>query len=487
MVAALPSGAVFAVAAVARLAATYRHGVFGVDTGYDSAVYFASSDALLHGRLPYSGFVLLHPPGLMLALSPFASLTYVMSDSAAYGVATIAFCLLGAVNAVLVVRLAQRCGLARAAALTGGLFYAVWFGAVDAEHVTKLEPLGNFLLLVALLFATDVRRRPAATRPALLAGAALGLAVSVKIWWVVPVVAVITWLGLATRRWVVVARLVGGAAVAALVVNLPFFIAAPHAMWTSVVVDQIGRQNRHGPLHRLMDLTTLPRLEPDVSGQVVTIAAGVMGALLLVAAVRAARWPIGRVALGMVAVQLVVLLIAPPWFPYYTDYLAVPVAMTIAAAAMRPAERRVGALAAWLPLVAAGTVTALVIGLATWVSMPFHGAETLSSKVAHVRCVMSDSPMALIELNALSRGLAAGCPDWIDDTGVTYGADQAGGTRSHDRRWQRAATHYLRSGGAVILFRGPRAAGLDPHTRREITENGLLDAAGGHRIYRVVH
>jgi hypothetical protein len=254
-----------------------------------------------------------------------------------------------------------------------------------------------------------------------------------------------------------------------------------------VIVDQVGRPNRHGPLPRLLDLTTLPRLEPDVSPQVVAIGAAVMGVLFLVAATRAARWPIGRAALGMVAVQLAVLLLAPPWFPYYTDYLAVPVAMTIAAAAMRPAERRAGALAAWLPLVAASTVTALVIGLATWVSVPFHGAETLSSKVAHVRCVMSDSPMALIELNALSRGLAAGCPDWIDDTGVTYGADQAGGTRSHDPLWQRAATHYLRSGGAVILFRAPRAAGLDLRTRRKITENGLLDAAGGHRIYRVVH
>jgi uncharacterized membrane protein len=485
MAAVRPYGAVFAIAAVTRLAVTYRHGVFGVDTGYDAAVYFSGSDALLHGRLPYSGFVLLHPPGLTLALTPFAALTYVLPDWLAYGIATIAFGLLGAINAVLVVRLARRCGLTLAAAVAGGVFYAVWFGAVGAEHVTKLEPLGNFLLLVALLFATEVRRRPDAVRPALFAGAALGLAVSVKIWWVVPLALIIAWLGLMTRRRIVVARLLGGAALAALVVNLPFFLAAPRAMWTSVIVDQLGRPvSAIGPLQRLGDLTTLPRLASGAGPQVVVLGSCVAGALFAIAAIRAAGRPVGRAALALLGAQLAVLLLAPSWFPYYCDYLAVPAALTIAAAA-HPLQRRTAALVAWLPVAAAGTVTALVVGMATAVPSPFHGAETLTRAVAHVRCVMSDSPMALIELDALSRGLSAGCPDWIDDTGPTYGRDRSSHKRTHNQRWQRDATRYLRAGGAVILLRGKRS-GLDRHTRHEITRNGLLDAVDGHRVYRVI-
>jgi hypothetical protein len=286
---------------------------------------------------------------------------------------------------------------------------------------------------------------------------------------------------------VVVARLLGGAALAALVVNLPFFLAAPRAMWTSVIVDQLGRRvNPGGPLPRLADLTTLPRLEPDASLRAVVVGGCVLGALFALAVVRAVRLPVGRAAVALLGVQLAVLLLAPSWFPYYGDYVAVPAALTIAAAAVQHARQRAGALAAWLPVVAAGTVTALIIGLATTVAEPFHGAETLSREVAHVRCVMSDSPMALIELNSLSRGLAAGCPDWIDVTGPTYGPDRANGLRSQDHRWQHAAAHYLRAGGAVILLRG-RASGFDRHTRREITRNGLLDEAGGHRVYQVIH
>jgi hypothetical protein len=218
----------------------------------------------------------------------------------------------------------------------------------------------------------------------------------------------------------------------------------------------------------------------------VVVGGCVLGALFAIAVVRAVRLPVGRAAVALLGVQLVVLLLAPSWFPYYGDYVAVPAALTIAAAAGQHARQRAGALAAWLPVVAAGTVTALIIGLATTVAEPFHGAETLSREVAHVRCVMSDSPMALIELNSLSRGLAAGCPDWIDDTGPTYGQDRANGLRSQDRRWQHAATHYLRAGGAVILLRS-RASGFDRHTRREITRNGVLDEAGGHRVYQVIH
>ena len=391
LVSALPYGAVFAVAAVARIATTFRHGVLHVNTGYDAAVYFASSDALLHGRLPYTGFVFLHPPGITLALTPFAGLTYLVPDWVAYDIATVAFALLGALNAVLIVRLARRFGLSLGAGLAGGLFYAVWFGAVDAERVTKLEPLGNFLLLIALLLATRVRERPTAVRPALLAGAALGLTVSVKIWWIVPVIAVVTWLGVATRQWVVVRRLLGGATLAAVAVNLPFFLASPRAMWTSVIVDQLGRHpSSSGSANRLADLTALPRLAPDASVSAVVICGSIIGALFAIAAVRAARVPMGRAALGLLAIQLAVLLLAPSWFPYYADYLAIPGALTIAAAAAQPSRRRAGALAAWLPVAAACTVTTLIIGLATWVAQPFHGADTLTRKVAtrplrHVR------------------------------------------------------------------------------------------------------
>ena len=63
------------VAVVAVVAFTARVGVvlrgegFHALAGYDQGVYYAAADAFVHGRLPYVGFLLLHPPGIVL-LSP---------------------------------------------------------------------------------------------------------------------------------------------------------------------------------------------------------------------------------------------------------------------------------------------------------------------------------------------------------------------------------------------------------------------------------
>ena len=47
---------------------------YKVDYGYDAGVYYSAADALIHGRTPYRDFLLLHPPGLMLTLTPFAAI-----------------------------------------------------------------------------------------------------------------------------------------------------------------------------------------------------------------------------------------------------------------------------------------------------------------------------------------------------------------------------------------------------------------------------
>ncbi|WP_375502266.1 hypothetical protein [uncultured Jatrophihabitans sp.] len=150
--------AVFVLALAARLAVVLRHGGLHGDYGYDAGVYFAGGDAFAHGRLPYRDFVLLHPPGLMLVLTPFAELTRVVSDESAFTVTVLAVTVLGGVNAVLVMRVVRRLGLGPRAATVAGLFYALWFGAVGSEFLIKLEPVGNLFFLLGLLAA--LRARP---------------------------------------------------------------------------------------------------------------------------------------------------------------------------------------------------------------------------------------------------------------------------------------------------------------------------------------
>ncbi len=78
---------------------------------YDDGVYYAGAAALVAGRVPYGDFLFLHPPGILVALSPFAALGALTSDVVGLAAARVAFWILGAVNAALLTRLAARYGL----------------------------------------------------------------------------------------------------------------------------------------------------------------------------------------------------------------------------------------------------------------------------------------------------------------------------------------------------------------------------------------
>jgi hypothetical protein len=102
------------------------------------------------------------------------------TDQTGFVTAQLLWTALGAVNAALVVDVARRCGLRPSAALAGGLFYALWFGAAAAEYLTRLEPLGNLFLLLALRQCALTRQRTgsAQRQTLLIAGVAAALAAS---------------------------------------------------------------------------------------------------------------------------------------------------------------------------------------------------------------------------------------------------------------------------------------------------------------------
>src|SRR5919112_759301 len=94
--------AVAAVAFLTRAWLVLRHAGLGGLNHYDDGVYYAGAAALVSGRMPYRDFLFLHPPGILLALSPFAALGAVTSDSVGLAVARVAFWGIGALNAGLV-------------------------------------------------------------------------------------------------------------------------------------------------------------------------------------------------------------------------------------------------------------------------------------------------------------------------------------------------------------------------------------------------
>ena len=134
-------GFVVAVALVARLVPVLRGGgLFGLGNS-DDGVYYASAIALVHGHPALPGFLLLHPPGMIVALVPFAALGRLIGEHEGFALARVCWVLLGAVNAAMVSRILRPIGLVGAG--LGGLCYAVLYPAVYVEWTTRLPGLGE--------------------------------------------------------------------------------------------------------------------------------------------------------------------------------------------------------------------------------------------------------------------------------------------------------------------------------------------------------
>jgi hypothetical protein len=483
---------VFAVAFVLRLLVPLTGGGLVGNYSYDAGVYYAAGAALVHGRLPYADFTLLHPPGVVLAVAPAAWVGRLTSDHVGFAVAVIEFIALGAASAALVVVVARGLGAGWRAATAGGLFYAMWFLSVRAEYLTRLEPLGNFLVLCGLVAYTRIDG-PHARRSALLCGAAFGAACSVKIWYAVPLAVVLCFMG-ARRRPREMGRTVLGAVGAVVLICGPFFALAPSSMWRMVVVEQLGRNKSN--VSRALGL--LHRVPVGLSWWTPYLFAAVFVLAVVVLVIAARRAPAVRLPAALLLAGVGVLVAAPSWFLFYTDYLTPAAALCVATAATALGARRETGLVA-RPFAIAGVLVVVLalVGSAKslWYKRPknrsLQFSGQLASAVTRVPCVMSDSPTVLIGLNALDRDLANGCPNWVDVTGRTYapdmrvrGPDGRLLSRPANPRWQGALRDYLLSGDAVIVTRA-NEEGLSPTTWDAIRAGRVLARDGTHVIYAV--
>lgn len=461
--------AVIAVTAFSvRLWIALRGGGIQGTYGYDDGVYYAAASSFLEGRLPYRDFVLLHPPGIMLALTPFALLGRMTHDHVGFQAARVAWMLLGALNATLVVRLCRREG--RAAAIAGGLLYALWTPVARTETTIRLEPLVTLGLLVAL----TLLGRPGATssrRVLLWAGAALALSTSVKIWAVAPALLIVVWLwrraGTKAAGWLALGGLLGGA-----VVDGPFLLAARARMVRMVVLDQLGRGRTlvDTPARAAHVLVPVGGIPDQWSPGPVVLAAALV-ALVLVAAVVLGRAG-GRFALSLLGVELLVLLFSPSFFRYYEAFAGPGLALVVASIAawlgdlplrrlfFAPGGVRRALVAVPLALgILAATAGSLFADSRDVMSGRFP-ARSLERSVSASRCVTSDSPDALILTDVFSRDLHRGCQVPVDLSGLTYDRDalplRGDGTavpRDRNGRWQRDLGRYLFSGQSIFVLR----------------------------------
>jgi hypothetical protein len=449
-------------------------GFFGLGN-YDDGVDFAAAIGLAHGFLPYRDFLLLHPPGITLALFPFALLGRVLGDANSFAIARSAWMVMGAANAVLVARTLRSSG--PLPALVGGIFYAVYPPAVYNEHSTLLEVPQTLCLLLAMYLligrhGSDAQtgRTEVSGRAALVAGMLLGAAAGVKIWGVVMVAAICLWCTVAAgRRWG--GLLLAGAATGVTAVCLPFFLVAPKVMWRMVVLDQLGRSRADVTLvHRFKEIVGLAPIDKSLAIppllQITVLGAAVLGGSA--ACVLAWRLRAGRLAVVVLVAVNLLLVATPSWYLHYAGLVAAPAAV-IAGAATATYWRwlsgtRLAALAL-VPLVAVLAAYTVPVMRLTF-GRPFPSANLAAAARNAPGCVTSDDPTTLIELNVLSRNLERRCPPVVDLTGYFYDLKESAGnpSRREDSVWQQYAIAYLKSGSITIVDTSQSRLAFSPST-----------------------
>lgn len=481
---------VAALAIVVRFLAVQRGGgLFGM-SDYDGSVYFTGADSILSGRVPYNDFVLLHPPGILVILAPFAALGRLIGDPWGFAVARLAFMALGALNAVLLVKLAGRVGFLAAAA--AGISYAVWYPSMYAERTTLLEPLGTTAILVSLVLMFQVQR--VTPRAQLLIGVVIGLGATVKIWGVVPIAVFVLW-ELYVRGWRASARVAAGAAAAITVVCLPFFALAPGSMFRMVVLDQIGRPViKPSIVGRLSFMSSLNIFLGGSGRLLTTVIVLSVGLLALACALYNWRDPSLRIVTLLLFAVGGVLLESPSYYLHYAEFVAAPGALTIAIATQRLFDWATVKRRQIVRYVTIAAVALPLAGLTVYAAARMSLGERLiwvhKDTVAAVKgCVYANDPAALIEFNVLSSDLKQGCHVWVDLTGLTYEprVKHPNGVTHPVKRinnpvWQHDLYAYLKSGSTTILLTRPNAV-LSKANLAKMRKDPLLAQTKDYQIF----
>ena len=479
---------IFALAVTVRLTGVLRAaGLYGLGN-YDDGVHVAAALGLVNGLLPYRDFLLLHPPGVVLCLAPFAALSWLVGEPDAMAVARVSWMLLGGLNAIL-------CGLvlkpvSRVAALVAALFYALSLGAVYVEHTTLLEAPATTALLLAVTItrllgsAEGIRHRNYA-----LAGLLLGLSPVLKIWGVVAVLVVVaTILARRSRRPALISLAAAVASCTALC--LPFFVAAPREMWRMVVVAQLARRRAIETTTTRLDDVLGVRQWTGHSDQwtpwLTTMLLVVLAATLLCLM----RSELRLVAALMVS-HGVLVMTTPLWFLHYAGLTAAPMALTLGGglAVAMGWSRSVR----WLPAVLAGVAVAgiLVLGYpmrdVQLGKRVFPGAELGAASAQWGGCTTTDWPMTLIQMDLLQSDIDRGCRFVVDLGGYSYYLVDSPDHQESRRRnedWQALALDYYRSGDAVISVRFSTRSGFSRATARTVERWPVIVHEGGYAIRR---
>lgn len=478
-----------ATAFLMRLVPLVKSGVLGGFRGYDDAVHYAAGVHLLAGSIPYQDFVLVHPPGIAVLMTPFAALGLLFSDPVGIGVARVFFALLGAANTFMVGLLLKKWG--HAAVIMGAGLYAISSVATIAERSVMLSPLLTTCTLLALMVLRK-DSKPHPRRAVIVAGSVLGLAVCFKLWAVIPVL-VLALMVAARFGPKLLLRFVMAGAVSCTAVMGPFFLASPRAMFRDVILAQLARTDGavKDLAYRLRDFVSFPLPQNTLTVVAVVGALAVLIAALigLSKGFKPASWAdeFWWAALAIAATSA--LLVSMSFFDHYPNFTIPYIALCLGAA--------VGLMARTVPryrgLLPQAVVSAMTVGLL--VPIGIHGFDLepkplpnvnerqLAQAVSAYDCVFFPYAYLGVISDSVSRSMHHGCGSLVDVYGTRMvEALPKLGTLLADRPAKSSEllqVEQLKEAQVAVVSKSPDFYGLAPLAIQELNRIFVLKTSQG--------
>lgn len=256
-------------------------GPLGVPIDYDEGVYFSSAALMVRGVLPYRDFVFVHPPGLLYLLGLLSSLGGDLAVG--FEVSRFLAALVGAANVALVGAVVLR--RSWFGGLVAAALYATYPEVVTVERGPFLEPVLNLACLAMALAWLSPRGK--GSRAALVAGVLCGVALAVKVWGGVWLVAALLSLP-AGRRAAEALQVLAGAAAGALLLVAPPALVAPGAFLEQTLLFH-ARRPPDGDVERLARLQAMLGWPHLAAAALSLVAVAAVGAGLRRGAPRASR------------------------------------------------------------------------------------------------------------------------------------------------------------------------------------------------------
>ena len=457
--------------------------------GYDDGVYYSAANGLIHGQLPYRDFILVHPPGILVLLSPFALIGRLFGDSNGLIATRIVFMLIGSVTTVLIYYIGKRLSLI--AGLFAGLTYAIWYPAIIVERTSYLEAVGLF----AIAFSLFLLQKDAVTRrDFFLSGLVLGLATATKLWFAIPLIVIFLWLLL--RRKIEGACLLAiSSAISFLSICGYFWFKAGTKFLHLVLFAQLNRSTATGShLGRLQKIFNLEIFNfTSISKSQLLLAVLLTAPVLLLILAKPKEYKYTLIWLSIFIIQLIVILTTPTFFQSYSSFIAPSLALLIGSISYSLSRlfsgkmfiRKIILLSLVIPITLLGWQ-----GINNEIGEGNPPLVFLRDVVTNQKCVAADSPVILVISNSLSRDLNQDCKVIFDVNGTIYGVTEPPGSnllsatqrRKHSTEYQSELVRYFEDSDLFILKR-LSADGLARNSLLSLENKKLIERQNGFTVY----